>query len=132
MIDPDYRYVHTCLCVLQKYNGHLPIEIKAVPEGSVIPRGNVLFTVESTDPECYWLTNWVEVCWSFFCSCSRMEPFIKSTFNWNSKTRVRLDSISSLLYNLCGFGQLLNVLYASRIASKMCIPSTSIRFLWFN
>lgn len=45
----------------QKYDGHLPIEIKAVPEGSVIPRGNVLFTVESTDPECYWLTNWVEV-----------------------------------------------------------------------
>ena len=50
------------VCVyLQKYDGHLPIEIKAVPEGSVIPRGNVLFTVESTDPECYWLTNWVEV-----------------------------------------------------------------------
>uniref|UniRef100_A0A673LJ79 Nicotinamide phosphoribosyltransferase n=1 Tax=Sinocyclocheilus rhinocerous TaxID=307959 RepID=A0A673LJ79_9TELE len=46
--------------ILEKYNGHLPIEIKAVPEGSVIPRGNVLFTVESTDPECYWLTNWVE------------------------------------------------------------------------
>ncbi|XP_065129549.1 nicotinamide phosphoribosyltransferase [Paramisgurnus dabryanus] len=46
--------------ILEKYKGHLPIEIKAVPEGSVIPRGNVLFTVESTDPECYWLTNWVE------------------------------------------------------------------------
>uniref|UniRef100_A0A8C8HIV1 Nicotinamide phosphoribosyltransferase n=1 Tax=Oncorhynchus tshawytscha TaxID=74940 RepID=A0A8C8HIV1_ONCTS len=46
--------------ILKKYDGHLPIEIKAVPEGSVIPRGNVLFTVESTDPECYWLTNWVE------------------------------------------------------------------------
>ncbi|KAJ0012450.1 hypothetical protein NQD34_016784 [Periophthalmus magnuspinnatus] len=46
--------------ILEKHNGHLPIEIKAVPEGSVIPRGNVLFTVESTDPECYWLTNWVE------------------------------------------------------------------------
>ncbi|KAG9339903.1 hypothetical protein JZ751_022216 [Albula glossodonta] len=46
--------------ILEKYDGRLPIEIKAVPEGSVIPRGNVLFTVESTDPECYWLTNWVE------------------------------------------------------------------------
>ncbi|KAL0962673.1 hypothetical protein UPYG_G00343820 [Umbra pygmaea] len=46
--------------ILETYDGHLPIEIKAVPEGSVIPRGNVLFTVESTDPECYWLTNWVE------------------------------------------------------------------------
>ncbi|XP_056324310.1 nicotinamide phosphoribosyltransferase [Danio aesculapii] len=46
--------------ILEKYNGHLPIEIKAVPEGSVIPRGNVLFTVENTDDECYWLTNWIE------------------------------------------------------------------------
>uniref|UniRef100_A0A8B9IE92 Nicotinamide phosphoribosyltransferase n=1 Tax=Anser cygnoides TaxID=8845 RepID=A0A8B9IE92_ANSCY len=46
--------------ILEKYDGHLPIEIKAVPEGSVIPRGNVLFTVENTDPECYWLTNWIE------------------------------------------------------------------------
>ncbi|MEJ1288259.1 nicotinamide phosphoribosyltransferase [Cricetulus griseus] len=47
--------------ILEKYDGHLPIEVKAVPEGSVIPRGNVLFTVENTDPECYWLTNWIEV-----------------------------------------------------------------------
>uniref|UniRef100_A0A8C0SJN2 Nicotinamide phosphoribosyltransferase n=1 Tax=Canis lupus familiaris TaxID=9615 RepID=A0A8C0SJN2_CANLF len=46
--------------ILEKYDGHLPIEIKAVPEGYVIPRGNVLFTVENTDPECYWLTNWIE------------------------------------------------------------------------
>ncbi|XP_067091025.1 nicotinamide phosphoribosyltransferase-like isoform X1 [Osmerus mordax] len=46
--------------ILEKYDGHLPIEIKAVPEGTVIPRGNALFTVESTDPKCYWLTNWVE------------------------------------------------------------------------
>ncbi len=59
---PSGMFIHVFYVEsLQKYNGHLPIEIKAVPEGSVIPRGNVLFTVESTDPECYWLTNWVEV-----------------------------------------------------------------------
>ncbi|KAF7246745.1 Nicotinamide phosphoribosyltransferase [Varanus komodoensis] len=46
--------------ILEKYEGCLPIEIKAVPEGCVIPRGNVLFTVENTDPDCYWLTNWIE------------------------------------------------------------------------
>ncbi|XP_064145922.1 nicotinamide phosphoribosyltransferase isoform X3 [Loxodonta africana] len=46
--------------ILDKHEGKLPIEVKAVPEGSVIPRGNVLFTVENTDPECYWLTNWIE------------------------------------------------------------------------
>ncbi|EDQ90156.1 uncharacterized protein MONBRDRAFT_24677 [Monosiga brevicollis MX1] len=46
--------------ILQEHNGHLPIEIKAVPEGTVLPVKNVLFTVENTDPKCYWLTNFLE------------------------------------------------------------------------
>jgi len=46
--------------ILQKYNGHLPVKIKAVPEGSAIPVHNVLMTIENTDPECYWLTNFLE------------------------------------------------------------------------
>ncbi|XP_012696704.2 nicotinamide phosphoribosyltransferase 2 [Clupea harengus] len=46
--------------VLEKYDGRLPIRIKAVPEGKIIPRGNVLFTVENTDPDFFWLTNYVE------------------------------------------------------------------------
>jgi nicotinamide phosphoribosyltransferase len=45
----------------QKYDGRLPIRIKAVPEGKIIPRGNVLFTVENTDPDFFWLTNYIEV-----------------------------------------------------------------------
>lgn len=43
-----------------KHKGHLPLEIKAVPEGTRVPTGNVLMTVENTDPECWWLTNYVE------------------------------------------------------------------------
>uniref|UniRef100_A0A8C9YZ81 Nicotinamide phosphoribosyltransferase n=1 Tax=Sander lucioperca TaxID=283035 RepID=A0A8C9YZ81_SANLU len=46
--------------ILEKHDGRLPIRIKAVPEGRIIPRGNVLFTVENTDPEFYWLTNYIE------------------------------------------------------------------------
>uniref|UniRef100_A0A9J8BVR5 Nicotinamide phosphoribosyltransferase n=1 Tax=Cyprinus carpio carpio TaxID=630221 RepID=A0A9J8BVR5_CYPCA len=46
--------------VLEKYDGRLPIRIKAVPEGKIIPRGNVLFTVENTDPDFFWLTNYIE------------------------------------------------------------------------
>jgi nicotinamide phosphoribosyltransferase len=46
--------------IVNKLDGKLPIRIKAVPEGSVIPTGNVLMTVENTDPECAWLTNFVE------------------------------------------------------------------------
>lgn len=41
-------------------NGYLPIRIKAVPEGMVIPNRNVLMTVENTDPKTPWLTNFIE------------------------------------------------------------------------
>ena len=34
--------------------------IKAAPEGAVIPVKNVLVTIENTDPECYWLTSFLE------------------------------------------------------------------------
>lgn len=40
--------------------GYYPLEIQAVPEGSWIPRGNVITQIRSTDPKCSWLLNWVE------------------------------------------------------------------------
>ncbi|MDR2642810.1 MAG: nicotinate phosphoribosyltransferase [Planctomycetaceae bacterium] len=46
--------------ILQVHNGRLPIQIKAVPEGTPVPSFNVLMTVENTDPACYWLTNYLE------------------------------------------------------------------------
>lgn len=46
--------------IRREHDGRLPLRIKAVPEGSVIPTSNVLMTVENTDPECYWLTNAME------------------------------------------------------------------------
>jgi len=46
--------------ILKKHGGKLPIVIKAVPEGMCVPNKNVLMTVENTDPECFWLTNYLE------------------------------------------------------------------------
>ncbi len=46
--------------IIEKKNGRLPVSIMAVPEGTVIPVGNVLMTVENTDPNCAWLTNFLE------------------------------------------------------------------------
>ncbi|MDI9861482.1 nicotinate phosphoribosyltransferase [Flectobacillus roseus] len=46
--------------ILEKYQGKLPIRIKAVAEGAVIPTHHVLMTVENTDPKCYWLSNFLE------------------------------------------------------------------------
>jgi nicotinamide phosphoribosyltransferase len=46
--------------ILDKHDGRLPIRIKAVPEGTPVKTGNVLVTVENTDPEVPWLTNFLE------------------------------------------------------------------------
>lgn len=46
--------------ILHKCGGKLPVAIKAVPEGTIVPVKNVLFTMVNTDPECYWLTNYLE------------------------------------------------------------------------
>lgn len=46
--------------ILNEHGGRLPVEIKAVPEGTVVGASNVLMTVENTDPHAYWLTNYLE------------------------------------------------------------------------
>lgn len=46
--------------ILDKHNGYLPVVIRAVPEGTVVPVKNVLATIENTDPEAFWLTTWLE------------------------------------------------------------------------
>lgn len=48
------------LHIYEEHEGYLPLKIKAVPEGSVVPTSNVLMTIENTDPKCFWLTNFVE------------------------------------------------------------------------
>lgn len=50
----------TWLRVVNVHGGRLPIEIKALPEGVVVPQGTVLVTIESTDPECAGLAIYVE------------------------------------------------------------------------
>jgi nicotinamide phosphoribosyltransferase len=46
--------------IRDNYDGRLPLEIKAVPEGLPLPTHNILASVRNTDPKCYWLTTFVE------------------------------------------------------------------------
>jgi nicotinamide phosphoribosyltransferase len=46
--------------ILREHGGRLPVTIRAVPEGTVVPCHNVLMTIENTDPQCFWLTNYLE------------------------------------------------------------------------
>lgn len=46
--------------ILRAHGGRLPVVIKAVPEGTVVPTRNVLMTVENTDHRVPWITNYLE------------------------------------------------------------------------
>lgn len=46
--------------IVNVHGGFLPVEIKAVPEGMVIPKKNILMSVESLDPACFWVVSWLE------------------------------------------------------------------------
>jgi nicotinamide phosphoribosyltransferase len=46
--------------IVEKYNGYLPLMVKTLDEGLVVPVGTVLATVVNTDPQVPWLTTWVE------------------------------------------------------------------------
>ncbi|MCB1712033.1 MAG: nicotinate phosphoribosyltransferase [Candidatus Riesia sp.] len=48
------------LYIVEQHNGFLPLIIKSVPEGMIIPTKNVLVTVEVTDPKCFWVTTFIE------------------------------------------------------------------------
>lgn len=57
--EPFYR--EGWLHVIDKYDGYLPVRIRAIPEGTIVAPSNVILTVESpTDPKCFWITNWLE------------------------------------------------------------------------
>lgn len=46
--------------LIDVHGGKLPVRIKAVPEGTVVGVKNVLMTIENTDDNCFWLTNFLE------------------------------------------------------------------------
>ena len=46
--------------IITAHNGFLPVLIKSVREGTVLPTHNVMLTIENTDPQCFWLTSFLE------------------------------------------------------------------------
>ncbi len=46
--------------ILSDHNGFLPIEISAIPEGTVVPTGIPLVTVTNTHPDGWWIPSWIE------------------------------------------------------------------------
>jgi len=55
--------------------GYLPLRIRAVKEGSRIPIGIPILTIENTKPEFFWLTNYIET----LMSCELWQPTTSAT-----------------------------------------------------
>jgi len=46
--------------VVEEYNGFMPIKIRTVPEGTRVPSGNIISSVECDDKDLFWLASYVE------------------------------------------------------------------------
>lgn len=55
--------------------GYLPIEIRALPEGSRVPIGVPMVTIHNTEPNFAWLTNYLETVFS----CDIWKPITNAT-----------------------------------------------------
>jgi len=89
--------------ILKKHDGFLPLKIEAVAEGSVVPNRNVLVQIVNTDPECFWLTSYVEtilvraawypttVCTnSFMCKANILESLRRTSDNADATAGFKL------------------------------------------
>lgn len=46
--------------IVNEHGGYVPVEIRAVEEGTVVPTKNVILTIVNTDPKVPFVTTWVE------------------------------------------------------------------------
>ncbi len=61
--------------------GYLPIEIKALPEGTLSPIGIPLLTIKNTHSDFGWLTNYLET----LLSCELWQPITSATIAYEYK-----------------------------------------------
>ncbi|MBK9184942.1 MAG: nicotinate phosphoribosyltransferase [Moraxellaceae bacterium] len=92
--------------ILDNYNGYLPLEIQAVPEGSVVATHNVLVQVQNTDANCAWLTSYIETA----LLRAVWYPTTVATVSYQCKQVIArylaatADSMDGLLFKLHDFG----------------------------
>ena len=59
--NPEFVANHSNLHIKQLHElGYLPIKVKALPEGSLVPIGVPMYTIENTNQNFYWLPGYLE------------------------------------------------------------------------
>ncbi|MDR7134358.1 nicotinamide phosphoribosyltransferase [Lysobacter niastensis] len=92
--------------VIERHGGHMPIRIRAVPEGTVVPTHQALVTIESTDPDAYWVPSYLET-----MLLRLWYPVTVATISWHAKQTIRQflertsdDAAGQLPFKLHDFG----------------------------
>jgi len=67
--------------ILDKHGGLLPLDIQALPEGSVVPRGTALAQINNTDPALPWLPSYIETA----LLRAIWYPTTVATYSWSCK-----------------------------------------------
>jgi len=70
--------------IVDHHGGLLPIRIRAVPEGTVVPTHNALMTIESTDPMAFWVPSYLET-----MLLRIWYPVTVATISWHAKQTIR-------------------------------------------
>ncbi len=97
--EAGWRYI------VAQYGGYLPVRIRAVPEGSVVPTHNVLMTVECDDPRAFWIVSYIES-----MLLRLWYPITVATQSWHLRKtigrylRKTSDDLSQLPFKLHDFG----------------------------
>lgn len=97
--EAGWRYV------VEQCRGYLPVRIRAVPEGSVVPTHNVLVTVECDDPHVFWLASYLET-----MLLRVWYPITVATQSWHLRKTIRgylqksSDDLTQLPFKLHDFG----------------------------
>lgn len=92
--------------IVEKHNGFLPVEIQTVDEGTVLPNKNVTTQIVNTDPNCPWVTSYLET------SLLRASwfPNTVATTSWSAKEIIQkhmektCDNLDKLPFMLNDFG----------------------------
>lgn len=70
--------------VVDNHRGRVPVRIRAVPEGSVVPTHNALMTIESTDPKAFWVPSYLET-----MLLRVWYPVTVATVSWHVRQTIR-------------------------------------------
>lgn len=85
--------------------GYIPLEIKAVPEGTVMSTGNVLLTITNTHPDFFWCVGFFESLilkvWDAISTASCSYLYYRTAKTFYEKT---CDSLDGLDYAVHDFG----------------------------